>query len=316
MSDSKQPLVICLVGPTAAGKTDIAVDLVRRFPCEIVSVDSAMVYRHMDVGSAKPDAATLAVAPHHLIDIRDPWESYSAGQFCTEARKLIDEIHARSGIPLLVGGTFLYFHALQFGLAPLPPGDAEVRAEIDRRAETEGWPALHAELAELDPAAAERIRPTDRQRLQRALEVITLTGSPLSELQRVDGDVPAVDFLRIALAPSDRTELHRRIEARFHAMLAAGFVAEVERLQAMPEMNANSPSMRAVGYRQLWSYLDGALTKAEAEHSAIVATRRLAKRQLTWLRGEPGDVQFDCQRPDVGSLVTDAVRLRLSAAEV
>jgi tRNA dimethylallyltransferase len=316
VSDSKQPLVICIVGPTAAGKTDIAVDLVRRFPCEIVSVDSAMVYRHMDIGSAKPDTATLEAAPHHLIDIRNPWESYSAGQFCADARELIDDIHARSRIPLLVGGTSLYFHALQFGLAPLPSGDADARAEIDRRAEAQGWPALHAELADLDPAAAARIRPTDRQRLQRALEVIALTGSPLSELQRVDGDVPAVDFLRIALAPHDRAELHRRIEARFQAMLAAGFIEEVERLQAMPEMNANSPAMRAVGYRQLWSYLDGALTKEEAVHSAIVATRRLAKRQLTWLRGEPGDAQFDCQRPDAGSLVTEAVRIRLAAADV
>jgi tRNA dimethylallyltransferase len=316
VSDSKQPLVICIVGPTAAGKTDIAVDLVQRFPCEIVSVDSAMVYRHMDIGSAKPDAATLAAVPHHLIDIRDPWESYSAGQFCADARELIDDIHSRSRIPLLVGGTFLYFHALQFGLAPLPPGDAEVRAEIDLRAEAEGWPALHAELVELDPTTAARIRPTDRQRLQRALEVITLTGVPLSELQRVEGEVPAVDFLGIALAPGDRAELHRRIEARFHAMLAAGFMQEVERLRAMPEMSANSPAMRAVGYRQLWSCLDGALTEEEAVHGAIVATRRLAKRQLTWLRGKPGDVQFDCQLPDVASRVIDAVGIRLGAAGI
>jgi len=304
--------VLCIVGPTAAGKTEVAIDLVQRFPCEIVSVDSAMVYRHMDIGTAKPAADILAIAPHHLVDIRDPWESYSAGQFCADARGLIDGIHRRGNIPVLVGGTFLYFHALQHGLAPLPSADASLREELDRRAEREGWAALHAELAMLDPPAAQRIRPTDRQRLQRALEVIMLTGEPLSALQQVAGDVPDYDFLRVALAPADRAGLHARIEARFVAMIAGGFVEEVERLRAMPQMSAASPAMRAVGYRQIWSYLDGEMTRDEAERTAVVATRRLAKRQLTWLRSEPGELQFDCLLANVPERVVDAVAPRLA----
>lgn len=313
VADGAKPLVLCVVGPTAAGKTDVAVRLAQQFPCEIVSVDSAMVYRHMDIGTAKPGPDVLDKAPHHLIDIRDPWESYSAGRFCDDARGLIDAIHERGRVPLLVGGTFLYFRALEKGLAPLPSADAVLRAELDRRGETEGWESLHAELASLDPEAAQRIRPTDRQRLQRALEVITLTGEPLSELQRQAGVVPDCSFLRVALAPSDRTALHARIESRFHAMLEAGFFGEVERLRAMPGMSEESPSMRAVGYRQVWSCLDGSISRDEAMRTGIVATRRLAKRQLTWLRSEPAALQFDCLDPDVAERVADALAPRFAA---
>ncbi|MBT8444964.1 MAG: tRNA (adenosine(37)-N6)-dimethylallyltransferase MiaA [Gammaproteobacteria bacterium] len=305
--------VVCVVGPTAAGKTDVAVELVARFPCEIVSVDSAMVYRHMDIGTAKPRSDVLAVAPHHLIDIRDPWESYSAGEFCVDARALIDAIHDRGRIPLLVGGTFLYFHALQFGLARLPTADAALRAEIDERAEREGWPALHRELAALDPQSAERIRPNDRQRLQRALEVVMLTGEPLSELQKRGGDAPDCEFLRVALAPSDRTALHARIEARLDAMVEAGFIDEVERLMAMPQMNDSCPAMRAVGYRQVWSHLAGEMTLDEALRQAVVATRRLAKRQLTWMRSGPEALEFDCLRVGVADHLTAAIAPRIGA---
>jgi len=314
-ADRAGPLVLCLVGPTAAGKTDVAARLVREFACEIISVDSAMVYRGMDIGTAKPDAAALAAAPHHLIDIRDPWEAYSAGQFCADAHGLIEDIHSRQRIPLLVGGTLLYFRALRHGLAPLPTADAALRADIDRRAAAAGWPALHAELAALDPDAAARIRPTDRQRLQRALEVIALTGERLSALQQAAPELPEYSYLRIALAPGERAVLHARIEARFDAMLNAGFVEEVEGLRALPQMSADRPAMRAVGYRQFWSYLDGAITRDEARRTAIVATRRLAKRQLTWLRSEPGDVEFDCLRPNVAAEVAAAVAGRLPASD-
>lgn len=308
-----RPLVVCIVGPTAAGKTDVAVELVERFPCEIVSVDSAMVYRHMDIGTAKPGPDVLAVAPHHLIDIRDPWETYSAGEFCTDARALIDAIHDRGHVPLLVGGTFLYFHALQFGLAPLPSADAALRAEIDERAAREGWPALHRELGRLDPLAAERIRPNDRQRLQRALEVVMLTGEPLSELQKSAGEVPDYEFLRVALAPSDRALLHARIEARFDAMIDAGFIGEVERLMDMEQMNDACPAIRAVGYRQVWSHLAGETTRAEALRQAVVATRRLAKRQLTWMRSGPEGLEFDCLRSGVADDVAGRIAPRIEA---
>jgi len=309
-----RPFVVCIVGPTAAGKTDVAVELVARFPCEIISVDSAMVYRHMDIGTAKPGPDVLAIAPHHLIDIRDPWESYSAGEFRADARTLIEAIHDRGHVPLLVGGTFLYFHALQFGLAPLPAADVALRAEIDARADREGWPALHRELVRLDPQAAERIGPNDRQRLQRALEVVMLTGEPLSELQKTRGEVPDFEFLRVALAPSDRAELHTRIEARFAAMIDAGFIGEVERLMEMGQMNEACTAMRAVGYRQVWSYLAGETTRDEALRKAVVATRRLAKRQLTWMRSGPDGLEFDCLRSGVANDVADRIAPRIGAA--
>lgn len=307
-----RPLVVCVAGPTAAGKTDVAVELVHRFPFEIISVDSALVYRHMNIGTAKPGPGVLSAAPHRLIDIRDPWERYSAGEFCTDARELIADVHARGRLPLLVGGTMLYFRALQQGLAPLPTADQAVRDELDQRAARDGWQALHAELAALDPIAARRIKPTDRQRLQRALEVIRLTGQPISRLQRVAPAAPDFEFLRVALVPSDRAALHRRIETRFFAMLDAGFVEEVERLRGMPEMNGECTAMRAVGYRQLWSHLDGDVDLSRATQNAIVATRRLAKRQLTWLRSEPGGLEFDCQASNVAVAVADAIAPQLA----
>ena len=298
----KKPVVVCLVGPTAAGKTDVAMHLVERFPFDIISVDSAMVYRHMNIGTAKPPTDVLARAPHRLVDILDPWESYSAGQFREDALREIEDIFAAGRLPLLVGGTFLYFRALEQGLADLPKADQAVRARIDARAEQVGWAAMHAALATLDPPTAARLKPTDRQRIQRALEVIELSGEKMSDLHARGVSAPAeYEFLRVALLPSDRNALHVRVEQRFDAMLEDGFVAEVERLRAMPLMSAECPSMRAVGYRQVWAYLEGRSDQSEATRQAVVATRRLVKRQLTWLRSEPVAAEFDCLQPDVSA---------------
>ncbi len=306
-----KPVAVCLVGPTAAGKTDIAVQLVQRFPFEIISVDSAMVYRHMDVGTGKPEPAILAAAPHRLIDIREPWDTYSAGQFCLDAEESIAAICRAGRVPLLVGGTFLYFRALQDGLAPLPEADPELRRQLDARGAAEGWPAMHAELARIDPTAAERIGPTDRQRIQRGLEVFLLTGERISDLQRTVTPESATDFLRIALVPGDRAELYRRIEARFERMMEAGFLEEVEGLRLLPELRADAPAMRAVGYRQLWECLDGEVSLSAAKQRAITATRRLAKRQLSWLRSEPNQQQFDCLAPTVADEVISTIRSRI-----
>ncbi|MDH3978106.1 MAG: tRNA (adenosine(37)-N6)-dimethylallyltransferase MiaA, partial [Gammaproteobacteria bacterium] len=309
MSDQSErsgnlPLVVCLSGPTAAGKTAVALELVKRFPFEIISVDSAMVYRHMNIGTAKPEPEVLARAPHKLVDILDPWETYSAGQFCEDARREINGILARGHIPLLVGGTFLYFSALEQGLADLPAADADVRESIDRRAADIGWPALHSELAELDPPTAARLKPADRQRIQRALEVIELTGVRLSDLHKASPERAAdYEFMRITLSPADRPKLHARIEQRFSQMLAAGFLEEVESLRKMSPMSAASPSMRSVGYRQIWAHLDGETDLDEAIRRAVVATRRLVKRQLTWMRSLPAAADFDCLQPDVADQV-------------
>jgi len=312
MATDDKPVVVCLVGPTAAGKTDLAVHLVQNFPFEIISVDSAMVYRHMDIGTGKPEPAVLAAAPHRLIDIRDPWESFSAGQFCDHARDSIAEICSAGRVPLLVGGTLLYFRALQDGLAPLPEADPVLRRQLDARGAAEGWHALHTELARIDPVAAARIGPSDRQRIQRALEVFMLTGEPISELQRTGTAESATKFLRIALVPGDRGELYKRIETRFERMMEAGFLQEVERLRDMPELAADATAMRAVGYRQLWECLDGKVSLAEAKQRAITATRRLAKRQLSWLRSEPDQQQFDCLAPDIPEQLVSIIRARIS----
>lgn len=311
--EERNPVVVCVVGPTATGKTNLAVRLVERFPFEIVSVDSAMIYRHMDIGTAKPGPHELSVAPHRLIDIRDPWQRYSAGEFCADALQVIGEIRQSGRVPLLVGGTLLYFRALQHGLAELPAADPALRRELDARGEAEGWSALHAELARVDPVAAGRIAPGDRQRIQRALEVFALTGEPISELQRAGAPGPGMDFLRIALIPGDRAALYERIEARFAKMMEAGFLGEVELLRGMAEMSADSPAMRAVGYRQLWAHLDGAADLATAMRGAMTASRRLAKRQLTWMRADADELSFDCLDPTLAARVAETIEARADA---
>jgi tRNA dimethylallyltransferase len=280
------PDAVCIMGPTCTGKTALALALARQFPLEVISVDSALVYRGMDVGTSKPSRAERAAVPHHLIDICDPREAYSAGRFRRDALELIDAIRGRGKIPLLVGGTMLYYRALIHGLAPLPEADANVRAKLEARAGERGWAALHAELAAVDPAAADRIRPNDAQRIQRALEVHTLTGQRISELQRLATPAP-VTLARFALLPVSRVELYDRIERRFDAMLAAGFLEEVQSLRARGDLHGDLPSLRAVGYRQLWEHLEGRVAFATAITAAKQATRNLAKRQLTWLRSDP-----------------------------
>lgn len=286
------------MGPTASGKTALAVELVSRLGCEIVSVDSAMVYRGMDVGTAKPGPEVLAVAPHRLIDILDPAESYSAARFREDALAGMREISAAGRVPLLVGGTMLYFDALQHGLAELPAADPEIRAALDERAAREGWAALHAELAGLDPAAAARIHPNDPQRIQRALEVCYISGWTLSELQAQTAVEPGeYHYVKLALAPLERAVLHEIIERRFGSMMQDGFLAEVAGLRGRGDLHAGLPSMRAVGYRQLWQHLDGECDLDEAVRRGVVATRRYAKRQLTWLRSEPEVSWFDSATP-------------------
>jgi tRNA dimethylallyltransferase len=282
-----RPLAILLMGPTASGKTDVAVELVQQLPLEIISVDSTLVYRGMDIGTAKPDAEILRIAPHRLIDIRDPSEPYSAAAFRDDALHEMEVICGCGRTPLLVGGTGMYFRALQHGLSELPGADPAVRARLERQAREQGWAVLHARLRAIDAASAARIHPNDPQRIQRALEVYELTGCTLSELcERGRGTPPAYRFLKIILAPNDRMVLHQRIERRFRFMLEAGFLDEVETLRARGDLTPDMPSMRAVGYRQAWQYLEGGLSSEEWVERAITATRQYAKRQLTWLRAE------------------------------
>ncbi len=292
-----RPPVLFLMGPTASGKTALAVELVQRLPFEIVSVDSALVYREMDIGTAKPDPETRRIAPHRLVDIRDPAEAYSAGQFRTDALREIAAIQAVGHVPLLVGGTMLYFRALERGLAKLPSADPALRARLAVELAEQGGAVLHARLARLDPAAAARIHPHDPQRIQRALEVYELTGRPLTELcaQSCNESLP-FRIVKLIVAPVDRRVLHERIERRFRMMLEQGFVAEVERLRARGDLDPDRPSMRAVGYRQVWTYLDGKLDDAAMVERGIVATRQYAKRQLTWLRTESGAVWLDSNK--------------------
>ncbi|WP_018509373.1 tRNA (adenosine(37)-N6)-dimethylallyltransferase MiaA [Thiobacillus thioparus] len=312
MPVSSHPPAIFLMGPTASGKTALAVGLVERFPLEIVSVDSALVYRDMGIGTAKPDAATLAHAPHHLLDIRDPTEAYSAAAFCDDARRLMADIAARGRVPLLVGGTMLYFRALLQGLDDLPRADAALRKELEAEAAARGWPALHAELAAVDPATAARLAPNDSQRIGRALEIFRLTGTPMSALlDRVQSELP-YRVLQLALIPSDRAVLHQRIAARFDAMLAAGLVDEVDTLRRRYALNADLPSMRAVGYRQAWAYLDGDIDLKGLREQGIAATRQLAKRQLTWLRSWPDVVELDCLADDLDLRARNLVARHLS----
>ncbi len=305
---------ILLMGPTGAGKTALAAGLVARLPLEIVSVDSAMVFRGMDIGTAKPGPELLARAPHHLIDLIDPAESYSAARFVADANRVMGEIRARGRVPLLVGGTMLYFRALQSGLAKLPPADATVRAGIERRATQLGWPALHAELRQFDPVAALRILPGDQQRIQRALEVIELTGRPISSQQREDlrGAVRDAD-LRLVLGPADRAGMGERLGERFHTMMSDGLLEEVRLLHGRRDLHAGLPAMRLIGYRQLWAHLDGGLDLDEAIERAIIATRQLARRQLTWLRAEPAAEWLDATDPGLIDRLSARIKVWLAA---
>ena len=302
--------VILLMGPTAAGKTDLAIEAAETLPVELINVDSALVYRGLDIGAARPSDQELARAPHRLLGFRDPAEPYSAADFRADALDQIEAITAAGRIPLLVGGTMLYFKALVEGLAPLPEADPAVRADIAALAERDGWPAVHQALAEVDPASAERLKPTDRQRLQRALEVYRLTGRPLSAFhgEHDTAAEPLADgfyrfpglarpVLSLAVAPP-RQELHRRIEARFHAMLDAGLVEEVAALRARADLHADLPALKAVGYRQVWQYLEGQWDYMTMAEKGTIATRQLAKRQLTWLRKWPGLIWYDSARDE------------------
>jgi tRNA dimethylallyltransferase len=283
------------MGPTASGKTGVALELARRLPVEIISVDSAQVYRHMDIGTAKPDLATRLRFPHHLIDVIEPNERYSAARFREDALEHMRDISARGRVPLLVGGTMLYFKALREGLSDLPEADAEARAVIDGMAAEAGWPALHRELQRIDPPTAARLDPNDSQRIQRAMEVFYLTGRTMSELiaERGPADLP-YRLLPVSLVPSDRAQLHERIATRFEEMLELGLINEVRKLREEYVLKPDLPSMRCVGYRQAWQYLDGEFTLSGLREKGIAATRQLAKRQLTWLRGMPDLVSFDC----------------------
>jgi tRNA dimethylallyltransferase len=302
-----------LLGPTASGKTAVSLHLAARFPVEIVSVDSAQVYRGMDVGTAKPPPEARAAVPHHLIDIIEPTEAYSAGRFRADALRLAAQIHSRGRIPLFAGGTMLYYRALTRGLADLPAADPAIRAQLEARAARETWPMLHAELAQVDPGSAARIDPADAQRIQRALEVYRVTGRTLSELQRVrDASPPPFDALAISLEPSDRAALHGRIADRFARMLDEGLVEEVRGLRARHRLDAGMPSMRAVGYRQVWETLDGVKPEATLGARGAAATRQLAKRQLTWLRATEGLERFDCLRADLAQAVEARVERYLN----
>ena len=287
-----KPLAIFLMGPTASGKTDLAIQLRQQLPVEVISVDSALIYRGMDIGTAKPSKAELALAPHRLIDIFDPAESYSAANFRTDALREMQEISAQGKIPLLVGGTMLYYKALLEGLSPLPSADEKVRSEIEAKAALIGWGGLHQELSKIDPISAQRINPNDSQRINRALEVFYLTGKTLTELTAQKGEALPYDILQFAIAPEQREVLHLRIEQRFHKMIELGFQQEVEKLYRRADLNENLPSIRCVGYRQMWEYLRGDYDHDEMVFRGICATRQLAKRQITWLRGWTSPIQW------------------------
>jgi tRNA dimethylallyltransferase len=305
--------VIVLMGPTASGKSAVALELARRVPLEIVSVDSAQVYRGMDIGTAKPDIATRERVPHHLVDIIEPVAPYSAARFRADAVDAIAAIRARGRAALLVGGTMLYFKALREGLSQLPGADPRIRAQLDARAAVEGWPALHAELSRIDPATAARLKPNDRQRIQRALEVHAISGRPLSALHGTRSAGDAAGVLAFALIPSDREDLHRRIARRFDAMLAAGLVEELRALRERHALAPDMPSMRCVGYRQAWEFLDGVGDGKALRERGIAATRQLAKRQFTWLRATEANV-FDASTASVEDMAATIAARSLSEA--
>jgi len=299
------------MGPTASGKSAVALELAVRFPVEIVSVDSAQIYRGMDIGTAKPSATDLKVVPHHLIDIVEPTQRYSAARFRADALKLLGEITSRGRIPLLVGGTMLYFKALREGLSSLPQADAATRAAIEGEALERGWPALHAELAKFDRHTADRLKPGDSQRIQRAIEIFRLTGRPMSELLGLEKAAPLPFRLeQLALVPSAREALHRRIEARFESMLKMGLVDEHRALRGRHALSPGLPSMRCVGYREAWQLLEGEIDAAELHDRGVYATRQLAKRQLTWLRASPA-TSFDCLASDLVGQIRRYLEARL-----
>jgi tRNA dimethylallyltransferase len=310
MTPHRKPLAVAIMGPTASGKTAAALAIAQERPVEIISVDSALVYRGMDIGTAKPNAEELASAPHHLIDIIDPLDAYSVAQFRDDAIRLVAEIQARGRLPLLVGGTMMYFKGLNDGLDDLPTADADVRARLDAEAARIGWPGMHAKLREVDPVTADRLAPNDAQRINRALEIYELSGKPMSALlARRDKPQLPFDLVPFALEPSDRAVLHARITLRFDQMLGkrddTGIVAEVAGLRARGDLHPNLPAMRCVGYRQAWEYLDGSIDRAQLRETGIVATRQLAKRQLTWLRSMPERIVIDCLGPDPARQMLD-----------
>jgi tRNA dimethylallyltransferase len=313
---ASKPLAVAIMGPTASGKTASALAIAQRIPSEIISVDSALVYRGMDIGTAKPTREERAAAPHHLIDIIDPLDSYSVAQFRTDTLRLVDEIAARGKLPLLVGGTMLYFKGLADGLDDLPGADPALRAELEEEAARVGWPAMHARLALLDPETAARLAPADAQRIQRALEICALSGRPMSELLalREKTELP-FELLSFALEPSDRAVLHQRIARRFDIMLEesadGSLITEVEALRRRGDLHPGLPSMRCVGYRQAWEYLDGTINYQAMRETGIIATRQLAKRQLTWLRSMPQRVVLDCLAPDPAAAMLARIGDRL-----
>lgn len=303
--------VICLTGPTASGKSAASLALAERWPIEIIVMDSATIYRGMDVGTAKPSLEEQAKVTHHLIDIRDPAESYSAAEFRSDALRLIEEIRARGRMPLLCGGTMMYYKVLREGISDLPVADPGLRAAIDEEARRRGWPAMHAELAKYDPSTAARLAPNDSQRLQRAIEIYRSSGIPMSVwlTRSVPEQISPHRYLTISLEPSDRLELHSRIAARYEAMIASGLLDEVEKLYRRGDLHTGLPSMRCVGYRQLWEHLDGKVSLEAAVEQAIAATRQLAKRQLTWLRSDPARQVVDCLARDATAQVVDLARV-------
>lgn len=307
-----KPKVVCLMGPTASGKTGLAVELAQNHGYEIISVDSALVYKGMDIGTAKPDAATLAKAPHRLIDIIDPLESYSAADFVEDAVVQSQEIIASGKTPLLVGGTMMYFNALQNGLAPLPSADEAIRKMLEEEVAEKGWPALHEELKRVDPESAERIHPNDPQRLQRALEVYRVSGKSMTQLWAEQEPVSLpFDMINLAVMPKERSVLHQRIEQRFYEMMDQGFLKEVEGLYQRGDLSIELPSIRCVGYRQLWNYLNGDDLLEDAIFKGVVATRQLAKRQLTWLRGWEDLMIFDSLDKDLVSQTLNYLESRI-----
>jgi tRNA dimethylallyltransferase len=293
-SELEKTNAIFVMGATATGKTDLAIEIAQRFPVELISVDSALIYRGMDIGTAKPDAEVLSAAPHFLIDIIDPAQRYSAWDFVSDTKQLIEQITNRGNMPLLVGGTMMYYHALEQGLNQLPMADQSIRSRLNSEAEVAGWPAMHQKLEAIDPVSAEKIKPNDSQRIQRALEVFEISGQTLSSLQQTKSVNNDINATKIILNAEDRQHLHKRIEQRFHLMMQNGLIDEVEQLKRRPDLNLTLPSMRCVGYRQVWQYLAGELNQDEMIFKSIVATRQLAKRQMTWLRKQPQENNYDC----------------------